>query len=128
MLSVVLGLLSLALTAGLLWTLYQNQKLKASNLAFERDNHLFNTLLQITTDSIYFKDIHSRFIRCSRVLLRLFNLSDAAEIVGKSDLDFFTSEHAEQALKDEKEIIDTGVAIIGKEEKETWPDGSETWV
>jgi len=33
----------------------------------------------------------------------------------------FSSEHAQQALADEQEIIGTGQPIIEKEEKETWP-------
>jgi diguanylate cyclase (GGDEF)-like protein len=48
--------------------------------------------------------------------------------VGKTDRDFFSSEHAEQALADGKEILRTGNPMPGLEEKETWPDGRETWV
>jgi diguanylate cyclase (GGDEF)-like protein len=40
----------------------------------------------------------------------------------------FSQEHAKQAFADEQEIVRTGNAIIEKEEKETWPDGRETWV
>src|ERR1043166_2975481 len=36
-------------------------------------------------------------------------------------------EHAHQAFQDEQEIVRTDVAVE-KEEKETWPDGNETWV
>src|SRR5262249_10580595 len=48
--------------------------------------------------------------------------------LGKSDFDFFTPDHAQPAFDDEQEMIRTGVPVIDKEEKETWPDGSETWV
>jgi len=40
----------------------------------------------------------------------------------------FTSEHAERALEDEREIIRTGKPLINHEEKETWPDREDTWV
>ena len=33
----------------------------------------------------------------------------------KTDLDFFTPEHAEQALADERELIRTGEPIVGKD-------------
>jgi Helix-turn-helix len=35
----------------------------------------------------------------------------------RTDLDFFTPEHAEQALADEREMIRTGEPIVGKVEK-----------
>ncbi len=40
----------------------------------------------------------------------------------------FTPEHACRALEDERKIIETGRGIMGMEEKETWPDGHESWV
>ncbi|HSY43288.1 MAG TPA: ATP-binding protein, partial [Candidatus Acidoferrum sp.] len=43
------------------------------------------------------------------------------------DSDFFSDEHAGQAFKDEQKIIQTGVPLLGKVEKETWPDGRVTW-
>src|ERR1035437_2997646 len=56
-----------------------------------------------------------------------FGLAGPAHAVGKTDSDIVSSEHADQALADEQEIIRTGQAKIGMEDKETWPDGHETW-
>src|SRR4051812_15346125 len=66
----------------------QNKKLAASNRSLQRDNYLFTALLENTTDCIYFKDMDSRFIRCSRVLLNLFGMSDPVAILGKTDRNF----------------------------------------
>ena len=60
-------------------------------------------------------------------LAKAFGLGDPAEILGKTDFDFFTEEHARQAYEDEQEIIRTGQSFT-KEEKETWPDRPDTWV
>lgn len=122
---------SIAVSSTLAWVLTKlvldNRKLRKSNLALERDNHFFTTLLENTTDNIYFKDHDSRFIRCSRVLANMFGVDDPAAIAGKSDRDFFTEEHALPALKDEQEVMRTGATMM-KEERETWSDGSVTWV
>ena len=95
-------------------------------LAFER--FLLSTMMDNSPDHIYFKDSESRFIRISRAQAKCFGLDNARAAVGKSDADFFGTEHAQQALADEQEVIDSGKSIINKEEKETWPDGRVTWV
>ena len=125
--SILTGTLALLTILPLVWAGWKNKKLKAANQSLQRDNYLFTALLENTNDSIYFKDINSRFIRCSKVMRNRFDMHDPAAVIGKSDRDFFTEQHAFQALRDEQEIICTGVAIE-KEEKETWPNGTETWV
>jgi PAS domain-containing protein len=72
----------------------------------------------------YFKDLDSRFIAVSRAAADLHG----RDLVGLTDHDLFSSEHAEGALADEPEIIRTGEPIIDYEEKETWPDREDTWV
>jgi two-component system sensor histidine kinase/response regulator len=78
--------------------------------------------------SIYFKDARSHFIRINKALADYFGLSDAAEALGKTDYDFFADEHADQAKTDEELVMRTNQPLLDKEEKETWPDGHETWV
>ncbi|MDC6641628.1 PAS domain-containing protein, partial [Leclercia adecarboxylata] len=46
---------------------------------------------------------------------------------GKCDADIFSREHAEHALADEREIMRTREPRIGKIERETWPQGPDTW-
>jgi sigma-B regulation protein RsbU (phosphoserine phosphatase) len=92
------------------------------------DRALLCALMRHIPDSIYFKDTASRFLMMSKSQAERFHLADPAEAIGKTDHDFFTGPHADQALKDEKEILRTGQPLVGIEELETWPDGSETWV
>lgn len=92
------------------------------------EQYLLHTLMEYSPDSIYFKDKQSRFIRVNRIMARLFDLNNPEDAVGKTDFDFFSEEHAESAFKDEQKIIKTGKAVINIEEKETWPNGSISWV
>lgn len=47
---------------------------------------------------------------------------------GKTDHDLFAKERADEALADERRIMETGGPIVAKEEKEVWRDGRITWV
>jgi len=92
------------------------------------EKDLLRTFLEHVPDGVYFKDHESRFVRISRSLAIRFGLSDPAEAINKTDFDMFSEEHAKQAFADEQNIILTGKPIVEAEEKETWPDGRETWV
>ena len=101
---------------------------KQTEDALEQEQSLLSTFLDNTPDHIYFKDRASRFIRINKALTKLFHLSHAEEAIGKTDAEFFTEEHAQQAFGDEQEVIRSGAPMEAKEEKETWPSGQETWV
>jgi sigma-B regulation protein RsbU (phosphoserine phosphatase) len=64
----------------------------------------------------------------NRFKLNKIGAKSHEEIVGRTDFDFFTPEHARQAFLNEQNIIATGKPMVGIEEKETWPDRPDTWV
>ena len=102
------------------------QSLSSSSTASLSGEFLLNALMVAMPDKIYFKDQQSRFIRINRTLATLFQIEDPDEACGKSDFDFFSSEHAMKAFSDEQRIMTTGVPLIAVEEKETWPNGRIT--
>ncbi|MFL5831217.1 MAG: PAS domain S-box protein [Solirubrobacteraceae bacterium] len=97
-----------------------------TELADERQ--LLNAFLETTPDQVYFKDLHSRFIRVSSAQAAKLGLAGPHEMLGKNDFDYFTEEHARPAFEDEQQIIATGTPIVAFEERETYPDGRELWV
>jgi len=78
-------------------------------------------------DHVYFKDLESRFLAVSTSQAQALRAA-MPDIIGRTDFDFFDEKHARRAFDDEQKIIRTGEPIIGKLEKETWPDGRVTWV
>jgi PAS domain S-box-containing protein len=101
---------------------------KRAEAALRHERFLMQTLLENLPDSIYFKDANSRFLKINQALANRFGLSDPQAAVGRSDRDYFTREHAEQALADEQYLMQAMQPVIEKEERETWPDGHRTWV
>ncbi len=112
---------------GRIWYFRDITERKQAEEALRAERGLLSLLMDNVPDSIYFKDRDSRFIRINRGLAQAFGVDDPTMAVGKTDFDFYTEEHARQAFSDEQRIIRTGEAILAKEEKETWPDGHETW-
>ncbi|MBI2813645.1 MAG: PAS domain-containing protein [Opitutae bacterium] len=92
------------------------------------DHELLHALLESLPDSIFFKDLHSRFIRVNKAMAQKIGGVEPAALIGHTDFDYFTAEHAQPTYESEQEIIRTGQPVIELEEKETWPDGHVTWV
>ncbi len=99
---------------------------KRAEEALVKEQHEMQIIMDNLPVNIYFKDRASRFTRVSKTHALQFGLSDPAQLIGKTDFDFFTIEHAQQAYDDEQAIIQAGQTLI-KEEKETWIDRPPTW-
>ena len=88
-----------------------------------------SNLLSTTEERVYFKDRDSRFLMVSSGWLAAYTPGrTAAELVGETDFDVFSTEHARTAFADEQRIIDTGVPMAAKVEEETFRDRASTWV
>ena len=110
---------------GVAWDITERRE---TELALAKERNLLTTLMENLPQRIYFKDLNSRFIAGSRALAEWHGRKDPSEMIGLSDHDLFSHEHAEGALADEREIIRTGIPIVDYEERETWPDKEDTWV
>jgi len=100
---------------------------KRAEVALDYERYLLHSLLDNLPDSIYFKDQQSRFTRVSSGLADKFGLTNPSDAIGKTDADYFTQEHAEQARRDEQEVMRTGEPILDQVEKETWSEHDDTW-
>jgi len=93
----------------------------------ENEKFMFKALMDTAPDNIYFKDRQSRIILISEAMKEWFGSKGKNDVIGKTDFDIFTGEHAQQAFDDEQELMSSGIPLINKEEKETWEDGTITW-
>jgi len=130
LLDVVL-LLGSGAAVGLIWRqtsagVYR-EKLAASE-ALRHQQQLMLTLMENLPDYIYFKDTAGRFLSVNPSMAKLFGSSDPAQIIGKSDADFFSEEHVRKTMADEQEIIRSGRPVLEMEEKETWAEGTQRWI
>jgi len=89
----------------------------------EIDKLVVDTIKRYCVDTIYFKDLDSKFIWNSQEHADQVGAKSPEEMFGKSDYDYFPKEFADSARKTEEEIISTGKALINIEEE--WDRGEE---
>jgi two-component system, sensor histidine kinase and response regulator len=105
------------------------QRQEGSESQRELELTCMSNLLSATGERVYFKDLLSRFLLISAGWIAAYAPGRAAsDLIGKTDFDFFSDEHASAALRDEQQIIRTGEPIVGKVELETYGGRTDTWV
>src|SRR3954469_14894488 len=82
----------------------------------ERERSLLRTMIDLIPAVIYAKDVESRFVACNELVARGMGTTPA-EVIGKTDFDFFPREMAEQFFADEQAIIKSGQPLIDHEEQ-----------
>ncbi len=106
----------------------ENQRQMEENLRIReemnKETALLNALLDNISESIYFKDKDSRFIRASRSMIETFNMTSIDQLIGKSDRDFVPVEEADKYVADEESIMRTGMPILRQVQREVRYDGS----
>ena len=73
------------------------------NRCLTKERNLLHALMDQSSDHIYFKDHHG-FTLVNGSLARALGRSNPSELVGRSDQDYFTAEHAE-TFRDERALI-----------------------
>lgn len=91
-----------------------DRKTIEKELHFERN--LMEALMANIPDTIYFKDTHSRFLRINQSQAKALGVEKPEDAVGKTDLDFFDSEHALKAFEDERKIFYEGDSLVNAQE------------
>jgi diguanylate cyclase (GGDEF)-like protein/PAS domain S-box-containing protein len=83
--------------------------------ALEQERILLRTMIELIPAKLYAKDARSRFTACNDLVARGMGTT-AAELIGKTDFDFFPREMAERFFADEQLILRTGRPLIDREE------------
>ncbi|SMF47743.1 PAS domain S-box-containing protein/diguanylate cyclase (GGDEF) domain-containing protein [Xaviernesmea oryzae] len=86
------------------------------------------TLLDHLPDFIYVKDRRSRFIFANAAAARNGKFHIGSDMTGKTDFDFLDHGTARELFAVEQEIMSTGVAVEGREERVKLADGRVLWL
>ena len=86
----------------------------AAELAFEQN--LLRTLVDNIPFRIYAKDRASQFLFGNNRMARLAGVDTPAQLIGKTDYDFFPADLAAKYFADEKQVMDSGQSLFDYEE------------
>lgn len=96
---------------------------KQAEQALKAERQLLRTLIDLLPDYIYLKDTESNFLACNEACARLMGKCSPAELVGKTDADFYPAALAAKFRAEELAVL-AGTPILNKEEPFTGQDGS----
>ncbi|MCX8122861.1 MAG: PAS domain S-box protein [Spirochaetes bacterium] len=103
-------------------------KLKETEQALRQSKEFINNVLDTIPVRVFWKDRQLRYLGCNRAFAVDAGYDDPAQIVGKTDFDMAWKQQAELYRKDDKDVIETGIAKLGYEEPQNTPDGNILWL
>jgi len=101
-------------------------QIKRGNRLREENENQLNIIANNTTSVIYMKDLEGRYLLINKRYEDLFNIKNQ-EVQGKTDLDLFPKEIADNFIKNDKYVMDSGISFEG-EENAPHKDGLHTYL
>ena len=96
--------------------------------AYKNERNLLRTLIDNLPDSIYLKDLQGRKILTNRADLVFTGVNSQEEVLGKTDLELYPTEVAQNAIDTEQAIIASGQPMLSQEERLINRTGEERWL
>jgi PAS domain S-box-containing protein len=101
---------------------------KQAEHAIQQERDLMNQIINAIPDTIYVKDRESRFTRINQAQVAMMGQQEAAQVLGKTDLDFQEPDLAQSFMEEERQMMETGQPILNRIEYNPTPDGQARWL
>jgi PAS domain S-box-containing protein len=89
---------------------------------------LLRTIVDNIPDPIYFKDLQGRKTMLNLAEAQLLGTENIADVVGKTDAEFYTPEILRNTLTEDQEVIRTQKSILNRESCLLTPSGEKKWL
>ena len=96
--------------------------------ALRRERDLLQALMDHLPDFIFAKDATGHFTTVNSVLLKQMGVTTRRAVVGKTDQDFFPPDLAEHFVTDDRQVMQSGEALLNREEMMPDGDGAPRWI
>ena len=103
------------------------KRLKKEKAALEQNKHWMESLIDELPDAVYMKDKTGRLVQGNKAMAKLQGLVSKNDLKGRIDTYFSQNGHAKLERSEEKDLINNGKPVIGREEKTEGQDGHVSW-
>ena len=105
-----------------------NAQLAQENAKLVQERDLLRTLIDSLPDNIFIKDRQSRFLTSNLAHVRTLGATRPEEVIGKTDLDIFPAELANQYYGDEQALMESGQPLNREETVVNPHTGDKRWL
>ena len=92
-----------------------------------RENFTYRAIIESLPDSLNAKDLDGRFIAANPATAEIMHAGSAADLIGRTDYDFYPRETADTFRQDELNVLDAQLPRL-LEQKIVRHDGSTVWL
>jgi two-component system sensor histidine kinase/response regulator len=96
--------------------------------ALNQERDRLQTLMNHLPDVIFIKDTAGRFLMANPALVKLYGAKSPEQMIGKRDEDFIPKSVADQFVQDDRQVMDSDVPLIDREESNIDTDGKPLWM
>ncbi len=107
---------------------YRDQSKEPPQNPNESELQMLRTVIDSLPDLIYFKDTESRFLLANPAQKKFISGDPDKDVIGLTDAAFFPEENAAAFIRDEQEIIRTGLPVVSQAERMHDAAGDDVWI
>ena len=96
--------------------------------ALNQERDRLQTLMNHLPDVIFIKDTSGRFLMANPALVRLYGAESPAAMIGLKDQDFVPQSVADHFAQDDREVMESGVPLVDREESNVDTQGHPLWM
>jgi sigma-B regulation protein RsbU (phosphoserine phosphatase) len=93
----------------------------------EEERNLLRSIIDNLPSRLYVKDTASRYVLNNKAHLAMLGAGSQEEALGRTTLDFFPGERGQQALADDRQVLENGQPILNQEKSDFGAQGDVHW-
>jgi PAS domain S-box-containing protein len=114
--------------SGYIGTIIDITERKKAEDAIVHERSLLRILIDNLPDAIYIKDVYCRKVIANIADVKNIGFNNEKEVIGKTDIELFPGQIGRRGFDDDNRVINSGVAIVDREEDFFDSNGVRRWL